>query len=466
MLRAYINKFWVDVVGNLESDKHISFLLKAKFEDKQVKLLLPKLDIDKNSKRKLQSIIIDRIALLSDYYKTTKVDKFIIQYGIRDGSIVNKSSSVINYQIFYKNKLPIAYKPEDYGNIINKVGNLYIISLASLGKNIQIHLTVSNDTLDKIHLIKYFKKDVLLFEWTDKYLSATHLVRSIGKSTYHYVNGNLILVRSEKVTSPIAKSKINKQLSIRILTMDIETITVDNIQIPYLLSWYDGNTPKSYFISSSEAVPGNKDNSMEIILKKVMSDICINQYKNYHIYLHNFANFDSYFLVKHLVKIGICKTIIKDGKFISLKFSMNGITVNFKDSYLLLPSSLRNLSKSFNVDTQKSIFPYLLSDINYVGSVPEYKYFTNLSIADYNSYCLLFTNKIWNFKDESRKYCEIDCISLYQNLTKFSVLIYNKFQVNITRYPTLPSLSFSIWRTHYLNTSIPSLDEKEANKVR
>jgi DNA polymerase elongation subunit (family B) len=273
-------------------------------------------------------------------------------------------------------------------------------------------------------------------------------------------------VRSEKVTSPIAKSKINKQLSIRILTMDIETITVDNIQIPYLLSWYDGNTPKSYFISSSEAVPGNKDNSMEIILKKVMSDICINQYKNYHIYLHNFANFDSYFLVKHLVKIGICKTIIKDGKFISLKFSMNGITVNFKDSYLLLPSSLRNLSKSFNVDTQKSIFPYLLSDINYVGSVPEYKYFTNLSIADYNSYCLLFTNKIWNFKDESRKYCEIDCISLYQNLTKFSVLIYNKFQVNITRYPTLPSLSFSIWRTHYLNTSIPSLDEKEANKVR
>jgi hypothetical protein len=56
----------------------------------------------------------------------------------------------------------------------------------------------------------------------------------------------------------------------------------------------------------------------------------------------------------------------------------------------------------------------------------------------------------WNLKKEAIKYCELDCISLYQILTKFNDLIYNKWQLNMNNYPTLPSLSFAIFRTHYL----------------
>ena len=44
----------------------------------------------------------------------------------------------------------------------------------------------------------------------------------------------------------------------------------------------------------------------------------------------------------------------------------------------------------------------------------------------------------------------MDCISLYQILIKFNKIIYNKWSLNINDYPTLPSLSFAIFRAHYL----------------
>ena len=47
-------------------------------------------------------------------------------------------------------------------------------------------------------------------------------------------------------------------------------------------------------------------------------------------------------------------------------------------------------------------------------------------------------------KDEAIKYCELDCVSLYNILIHFKELVYNKFAVNIDKYPTIPSLAFAI----------------------
>jgi len=66
---------------------------------------------------------------------------------------------------------------------------------------------------------------------------------------------------------------------------------------------------------------------------------------------------------------------------------------------------------------------------------------------------ILYTNSFkgthWNFKTEAIKYCELDCISLFQILSKFNQLIFNQFNINIGKYPTLPSLSFAIFRSKY-----------------
>jgi hypothetical protein len=70
-------------------------------------------------------------------------------------------------------------------------------------------------------------------------------------------------------------------------------------------------------------------------------------------------------------------------------------------------------------------------------------------------------------KDETIKYCEIDCISLYQIIIKFNELIFEQFKINIHKYPTLSSLAFAIYRTMFLeNNTIPQLSGQVAKDIR
>ena len=92
------------------------------------------------------------------------------------------------------------------------------------------------------------------------------------------------------------------------------------------------------------------------------------------------------------------------------------------------------------------IFPFGLNNLNYNGIYPDFKYFNNISQEEYNSYARNY-NKTWDFKTEAIKYCELDCKSLFQVLIKFNKLIYKKFKLNITNYPTTPSLAFKIYRS-------------------
>src|SRR6266540_3469916 len=226
--------------------------------------------------------------------------------------------------------------------------------------------------------------------------------------------------------------------------MDLETILVNNIHVPYLLCWFDGKESKYYFIKSIDCSASILENNILDMIKRAIKDLNIAKYYNYSVYLHNFSKFDAYFLIKYLSQIGNIEPIIHKGKTICLEFmnKNNALILDFKDSYLLLPSSLRKLCKSFNIESPKVIFPYNLYDINYSCEVPYFKYFSDITFDQYNAYKDSFKGKIWNFKKEAIKYCELDCVSLYQILTKFNI--------NITKYPTLPSLAFKLFRTHYL----------------
>src|SRR6267378_4001226 len=70
-------------------------------------------------------------------------------------------------------------------------------------------------------------------------------------------------------------------------------------------------------------------------------------------------------------------------------------------------------------------------------------------------------------RDETIKYCNIDCISLYQVINKFNTLIFNLFEMNIHKYPTLSSLAFAIFRTHFLiENTIPQISGQIAKDIR
>ena len=51
---------------------------------------------------------------------------------------------------------------------------------------------------------------------------------------------------------------------------------------------------------------------------------------------------------------------------------------------------------------------------------------------------------------ETIKYCESDVITLYKVIKKFQKRIFHYFDLDILKYPTLPSLAFAIFRAKYL----------------
>ena len=154
---------------------------------------------------------------------------------------------------------------------------------------------------------------------------------------------------------------------------------------------------------------------------------------------------------------------MRDGKIININFRFQinkdkiGL-IKFRDSMLLLPDSLRNLGESFGVQ-KKSYFPFDFVndpniDLNYIGDMPSIDCYENLTSIEYQE--LLQDN--WNLREETIKYCIQDCITLYQVIIKFHELVYDKWSLNISKYSTISSLAFALYRSNYLEANtIPKI---------
>jgi hypothetical protein len=110
------------------------------------------------------------------------------------------------------------------------------------------------------------------------------------------------------------------------------------------------------------------------------------------------AKFDMIFLLKYLVKLGSVQPIIHGGRLISVNLNFgknNEYQIKFKDSYLILLSSLLKLCKAFKVKNSKILFPIFFvndSNLNYIGEVPKMKFFPKINISEYNEYKNKFNN--------------------------------------------------------------------------
>jgi len=118
----------------------------------------------------------------------------------------------------------------------------------------------------------------------------------------------------------------------------------------------------------------------------------------------------------------------------------------------LIKSNLSNILKTFDCKVQKGVFPYnfMNSDnLFYIGNKPEKKYYENISLKNYNE----IPNNNWNVKDETLRYLKSDIEGLLEILLKFSKNIFENYSLNISNYPTLPSLSLSIYTSSFYNES-------------
>ena len=442
--------FWDDIIDNLEN-QHILIIFRLNYEDGSIKTIGNLQRLNKEDLNYFIDYIKDIIELKTDDYLTIPVTGITISYGFRKGltDIKMIDTKNVKMQKYYNSKLPISFNPKDYGKILTQINdNYYIVKIDNKTFVIINQITDESNYGGKYNLVEFYKNNNLLYKWKDIFINDNEFIREIGKSVYNYEFGELTLHKIIKPGKIISTIKKSRNVNNKIITMDLETITESNVMSPYLLCWHDGSKSKSYFIKDYT--------NFDKLLEQVVIDLCRNKYKGYKIYFHNFAKFDGIFLVTRLANIPniIVDPCKHDGKFISVNITYNNISLTFRDSLLLLKGSLKALGKSFNCSINKDIFPIKFNDIDYIGNVPDIKYFNNINELEYLNYKDKFSNKEWNFKEESIKYCIIDCITLYEILIKFNQLIFEKFHLNINNYPTLPSLAFANYRCNYLEDDL------------
>lgn len=377
----------------------------------------------------------------------------------------------VNIQIYNKYKLPITFNPLEYGTLIFKTNNYYIMKINNTNEAIIKCSENENEvTIQRNGNIVIMYKDIKINDNT--------FIRKINNSEYTYVDNELKLITTVKRASfiePIKKDSNSSNTTF--LTMDMETVLRNmlnnkkeqiKVHIPYLISFFNGTTSKSFYVTDYK-------NHEEMIIAaindliKYIKTIKTKDNKKFSIYIHNLANFDGIFLIKILSKLGVVKPIIHKGRLVSITFRYKKETIIFKDSLQILNSSLRKLAISFKV-INKSHFPHLFindnTSLNYIGNVPDIKFFSDITIEQYNIILKKYNNN-WSLKDEAIKYCEIDCISLHQIIHSFELLIFNYFKVNIHKYATSPSLAFGIYRANFLQkNTISQISGEIANFIR
>ena len=391
----------------------------------------------------------------------SKVNKITFSYIIKEGLATDNdrrllqdlSSKLTTTHYFHNMNLPISMNPSDFGTVI--VDNYIQLN----GENVH-RFIVRNGT--RIYTIDVSKEGLINhvtiegatdLSWTDTKISEDIFSREIGKSIIYFMGGERVLRKKQLNAHPFKRVSVDTELNSNFVTMDVETINLHGKITPYLICAYNGG---EYITSYAQQIMG-------VIDQKALFSSFINQLltlftsdsKTMVVYAHNFSKFDGVLLLKHLLSYGKVKPLIFNGKLMSIKINLNvegykGKTIIFKDSFLLLPQSLRALCKAFSVINPKGYFPFLFTDIFFNGIIPKFEYWTGITVEEYVAFATNFIGKIWNFRDEAIKYCKLDCKCLHEILVTFNELIFKEFKVNIDKSITLPALAMRIYKSQFM----------------
>lgn len=426
-------------------------------------------NIDRSLINWFKAIALHSLEEKSNYYYDHPVENIIFRYRIdRDDGFKPQAVLMVgpskpkprfsfgNYSL----PLPNTSDFREFGTIIRKIDNvsdmstIYDISIPN--KDYRLEVTTHGD-YNEIEIIREYNGVITRTSVFD-YITNPHNPRTFTRVSdgreYFFIDGELevrTIQRKTEFLKPLKRAKKIKENCI--ITMDLETRRDSKgLMTVYLLCFYDGAAHKSYSYYLDDY-----NGSVDSMITCAISDLFKTKYNNKIIYLHNFSSFDGIFLIKYFNQIeNVEHKILKmESKFIevslTIKVKNKNLTIKFRDSMLLLPESLKKLGSTFNVES-KGIFPVFFpndNSLNYQGEVPDYKYFSKLSLEEYNQFKSEFKGQ-WVLKDEAIKYCIQDCKTLYQVLVRFNELIFTNFKVNIWKQPTIPSLAMSIYRTGYL----------------
>jgi DNA polymerase type B, organellar and viral len=410
------------------------------------------------------------------------------KYEIKESNLIRKKEKkveVFEYVNIYGYKIPATMDYKIWGDVISETDKVIIVNK----KDSKAFYLINKQENYNLVFIKV--NNVTILEFKDEIItSLTHFKRTIdNKKIFKIKDGKIYFVKKLLNVPKLLKLKTDKKVNYNYVTMDIETMEVKGKLIPYTVCLDIPNFEKKRVKREKLFFYLSDYNNVEEMLVDSIKYLMKRKFDGYKIYFHNFSNFDGIFFLTTLSKLSNnLEPIINDNEIISVLFKFEKrYRLTFRDSYLLLPVNLKDLAKYFKVE-DKGIFPiFFLNDrynknlnekeiLNYVGPIPEYKYFSGITEEEFNTkfknkslvfwknnkfngitpeiyknYCEKYfeTNK-WNLREESMKYCLNDCVTLSEILKVFINEIFTNFKKNILSYPTLPSLAFTIFRTHFM----------------
>ena len=364
--------------------------------------------------------------------------------------MVQEASNTTTSHRFNNMDLPLSVDPYDYGDVRTETSMIgkdnlpftrFMVVKGNRFFEIDRYLTTM---VNKVKILGSID-----LSWTDTLLQDGIIQREIGKAFIYFIDGEIILKQKVVNSKPFSTLKVEKAIKTKFITMDVETINQNGSITPYLISGFNGTS----YINSYANIVNGVINQGELVTSFItqLSSLFPKKAKTLTVYAHNLSGFDGIFLVRNMLTLGKVQPLIYNGRLISIKLKLsNGKTIIFKDSYLLLPSSLRKLCQAFKVILPKGHFPFLLQDILYKGLFPVYGYWTGISLEQYLSLSKEFIGLTWSFKDEAIKYCNLDCKCLHEILTIFNKLFFTHFSLNVHNSLTIPSLAMKTFKSNFM----------------
>lgn len=383
--------------------------------------------------------------------------------------IVNENIKKVNSTGFKLNNsklnrfirvIPLSCRLTDFGKLIK---DSFKNEEGKMGKLFQYSHEITINILEEGesgYIGVVYKKGQEYFKFKDKEIIKVKntFQRIIGNNILHIENGEIIKLETiinSKLIQP-AKRDIIKNNNIG--TFDFECYLDDKNEFKVFVCWWStAKESKSYYLLDYP--------NSESMMDNFVNDL-INKYPGFTFYGHNMGKFDINFLLKFLHRNLNIKFSFRDGKILSVAGSKTILNqkgkkikklLTFKDSYLILPSSLDNLLKTFKVGVNKTIFPYKfpkINNLNYIGEVPDYNYFDKkkVSLENYLNYKNNFErDKIWNLRDEVLKYSYNDVIGLFKVIEIFQNDIFKLESINLTRFSSISSTTLNIFLANYYN---------------
>nr|CAA45364.2 putative DNA-polymerase, B-type [Morchella conica] len=411
--------------------------------------------------------------------------------GIRSYSTVNTNLNNIPYTdtrsynpnnvpgMSYIYLTPLTRYLTEYGRIILE-GKLYDAYkdkgvLYQFNENITLLVHNHVDKKDDVEVrsVTVFNSGVYSFDYKDTFGSTSIFTRELsGVKSYICSNTKKVLYYNKPLYPLyIIPRNANIKQDKNISTFDIETYTTP--------SGISNHT----LVDDITASQVNIKLIISQTIKRLWYNV-INSFKRFiinlpgYIYVHNLTKFDAYFILKIIYDNFVVKPLYKDRTILQLDMTLKTFETNtkkcknkrmvLKDSYLLLPESLKRLGTNFNTNIQKGYFPYDFVNENrleYIGEIPNYQYFKNqLTQTEYDEIKNSPDSSKRDLKKETIKYLEQDIKTLCEVLIKFSDEIWEERE-NITKCSSLSGLAYLIFKTNYIKDSKLSMVKGVAHEI-